>query len=225
MWYENRGGDLQGCLFPDITLILAAFIFIWLHCLTSRSPGSPQKAGSGAPVIPDVADTDMWNNMDGEDPSSHSYSSPHVTAAVCHFLLMCSDYETTHVVSMISVCVCVCCSVWKKMQGICKRACVSVPFNRWLTKTTHLSRDTRNCNPVCVWHHVLLQASRLRVCAAWWRWEERFLFTVCIFIVVEQLALSPQSRTAPGAGPSMVGGYMLGALRCKDMHGWLISDS
>lgn len=116
MWYENRGGDLQGCLFPDTTLILAAFIFIWLHCLTSRSPGSPQKAGSGAPVIPDVADTDMWNNMDGEDPSSHSYSSPHVTAAVCHFLLMCSDYETTHVVSMISVCVCVCCSVWKKCR-------------------------------------------------------------------------------------------------------------
>lgn len=60
--YENMEGHHQGCLFPDISLILTALIFIWLHCLTSMSPGSPQKPSSGTAVIPDVADTDMWNN-------------------------------------------------------------------------------------------------------------------------------------------------------------------
>lgn len=60
--YENMEGHHQGRLFPDISLILTALIFIWLHCLTSTSPSSPQKPSSGTAVIPDVADTDMWNN-------------------------------------------------------------------------------------------------------------------------------------------------------------------
>lgn len=85
--YENMEGHHQGCLFPDISLILTALIFIWLHCLTSTSLAVLKN-----PAV-ELQWFQMWLtqicgtthhcvNMNAAYHSSNSYNNPHVSVAV-----------------------------------------------------------------------------------------------------------------------------------------------
>ena len=165
--------------FPDTRLMLACLSPIWLHCLTSKSPGSPQKpqrwdrsaSRCGLPGFSGTAHGCV--SMNGEHPASHSCNTPHTGATVCQFLLMWCNYMCA--LSMMSVLVCI-------LQHCKKRVCICTCVVQWMTHCellvicpgTHKNMGQELCVTPCAFTGL---SATYTTC----RQEEHFLFTRCIF--------------------------------------------